>query len=438
MTTARATVAAIAAGATSARAECEAAIARIETLDGSINAVVVRDFDRARVAADAADARLAAGKRACLLGLPMTVKESFDIAGLPTTWGFAEHTDHVATRDAVVVARLKRAGAVILGKTNVPVALADWQTVNPNYGRTDNPRAPGRSAGGSSGGSAAALAAGMVALEYGSDIGGSIRVPAHFCGVWGHKPTHGVVPLSGHFMPRTDGARGVLGVAGPLATDPEDLELALLLTANHPLEAAKHTSLQRLRILVLDHHPVAAISSDVGDVLAATAAACERGGAVLVTDTALPDLEAMHGEYVRLLMTTLSRGAGRGDTVTPLATWLDMLDTQARYARHWATLFERVDVVLAPVAGIVAFPHDDMAMGGRTVDIDGTQSPFAPQLAFAGLANYTDLPATAFPAGTTPSGLPVGLQVIAAKYADRAAIAAARAIVQALSTPTPF
>lgn len=420
--TARATVAAIASGATSARAECEAAIARIEALDGAINAVVVRDFDRARAAADTADACVAAGARRPLLGLP-------------TTWGFAEHADHIPNRDAVVVERLKRAGAVILGKTNVPVALGDGQSVNPVHGRTHNPRARGRSAGGSSGGSAAALASGMVSLEYGSDIGGSVRVPAHFCGVWGHKPTHGVVPLTGHWMPRTDGARGVLGVAGPLATDADDLELALNSTADHPLADATCPTLAGMRMLVLDRHPVAPIGGDVAGVLDAAVQAAKRAGPMIITDALLPDLMAMHGDYIRLLLTTLSRGGGTNGTAS-LANWFDMLDTQARYRRRWTALFERVDVVLAPVAGIASFAHDDLGMAGRTADIDGVRQPFAPQLGFAGLANYPDLPATAFPAGTAPSGPPVGLRVIAAPFADRTAIAAAPALAAALSWRT--
>src|SRR4051794_3185223 len=185
------TAAAIASGETGARAETEAAIARIEARDGAINAVVVRDFERARAAADEADAAVARGERRPLLGVPMTVKEAFDVAGLPTTWGFARFKDHVAKEDAVAVRRLKAAGAIILGKTNVPVGLADHQSVNPVYGRTLHPRDPARSPGGSSGGAAAALASGMVPLELGSDIGGSIPVPAAFHGVWGPKPTYG-------------------------------------------------------------------------------------------------------------------------------------------------------------------------------------------------------------------------------------------------------
>ncbi|MBA3810962.1 MAG: amidase, partial [Caulobacteraceae bacterium] len=205
----------------------EAAVERIERLDGAINAVVVRDFDRAREAAKAADAALARGERRPLLGVPMTVKEAHNVAGLPTTWGLVAYKDWIAPTDSVGVARLKAAGAVILGKTNIPPLLADWQSGNPVYGRTNHPLDAARTPGGSSGGSAAALAAGMVPLEFGSDIGGSIRVPAAFCGVFGHKPSYDLIPERGHAPPGLDGVPAVLGVIGPMARSAADLALAL-------------------------------------------------------------------------------------------------------------------------------------------------------------------------------------------------------------------
>ena len=203
--TAGAQAQALAARQLSAAELCDEAIRAIEAKDGPINAVVVRDFDRAREAAKAADAALARGETAPLLGVPMTVKDSQHVAGLPTTWGLAPFKDWKASKDSTGVARLKAAGAVILGKTNIPPSLGDWQAANPIYGRTNNPHDLARSPGGSSGGGAAALAAGMVPLEFGSDIGGSIRVPAHMCGVFGHKPTWDLVPQTGHAPP---GSRG--------------------------------------------------------------------------------------------------------------------------------------------------------------------------------------------------------------------------------------
>jgi amidase len=204
-------------------------IARIEALDKRLNAVVVRDFDRARAAAKAADAALARGERRPLLGLPMTVKESFGVVGLPTTWGNSAFKDWQPSVDALAVARLKAAGAIILGKTNVPISLADWQSYNEVYGITNNPWDLGRTPGGSSGGSAAALAAGLVPLELGSDIGGSLRAPAHYCGVFSHKPTLDLVPLRGAGPPGTPPASGRvdLAVAGPMARSAADLALEL-------------------------------------------------------------------------------------------------------------------------------------------------------------------------------------------------------------------
>ena len=170
-------------------------IARVEQFDGALNAVPVRDFDRARARADAADAALAKGEIwGPLHGVPMTIKESYDVEGLVTTWGLEAYRDSVRTADSVVVQRMKAAGVTLFGKTNVPVLLADWQSFNPVYGTTNNPWDTARTPGGSSGGSAVALATGMSAIESGSDIGASIRNPAHYCGVFGHKPTWGIVP----------------------------------------------------------------------------------------------------------------------------------------------------------------------------------------------------------------------------------------------------
>ena len=197
-----------------------------------------------------------------LWGVPFAVKDNIDVAGLPTSWGVAIHRDNIVDQDAVAVTRLKAAGAVILGKTNIPVRLSDWQADNPIYGRTNHPLDTALTPGGSSGGGAAALASGMVPLELGSDIGGSIRVPAAFCGVWGHKPTYGVLSDIGHRVPGTDGASAVLGVIGPLARDPEDLAVALDILADLPLPRPS-IDLTRPRILLLTAHPAARVDSSI-------------------------------------------------------------------------------------------------------------------------------------------------------------------------------
>src|SRR5258708_4126674 len=216
------------AGKATASELTELYIGRIERHDAKLNAVVVRDFERARQAARAADQ----GGSGALRGLPITLKESFNVTGLGTTCGVPEWKAFVSQHDAPAWSRLRAAGAVLMGKTNVPPMLADWQSANPIYGRTNNPWDLGRTPGGSSGGSAAALAAGLTALEVGSDIGGSIRVPAAFCGVYGHRPSETLLPRSGQFpMPPLPNPAVVMGVQGPLARSAEDLELALSVLA---------------------------------------------------------------------------------------------------------------------------------------------------------------------------------------------------------------
>jgi len=213
-------------GAIGARELLEHYIARIERLDGRLNAVVVRDFERARKRAAALDRDRAKGVVGRLQGVPMTIKESFDIAGLPTTWGNPALKGHRAKADSVTVARYAAAGAVLFGKTNVPLNLADWQSFNAVYGTTGNPWDLLRVPGGSSGGSAAALAAGLTGMETGSDIGASIRNPAHYCGVFGHKPTYGICPQAGHMI--FDNVDELdMAVVGPLARSAEDLAIGL-------------------------------------------------------------------------------------------------------------------------------------------------------------------------------------------------------------------
>ncbi|WP_372890807.1 amidase family protein [Sphingomonas sp.] len=423
--TAHQTAAAIRSGETTALAECDAAIARIEAGDGAINAVVVRDFERARDTARAIDAS-PRGDRA-LLGVPMTVKESFDIAGLVTSWGFADHADHVATEDAVAVQRLKAAGAVILGKTNIPVGLADLQTNNPNYGRTRNPHNPDRVSGGSSGGSAAALAAGFVPLEFGSDIGGSIRVPAAFCGVWGHKPTFGMIDTDGHYFPRTKGAAPNLSVIGPLARNAEDLALALDLTSDLPLPKPAPRPTSAWRILILARHPLAATSTAVAAAIESVATAFVNSGAKVDRDSALlPDLAEQHADYMRILAVAMARGQPPvgGPPSTPMIV---LLDRQAACRRAWRRLFRDYDAVIAPAWGTTAFAHDDTPLPERIALIDGVPTPFAAQIAYPGLATFPLLPATSVPVGMDSDGMPIGVQVIADRYADHTAIAVARA-----------
>src|SRR5215470_1773610 len=258
----------------------ERSVERIEARDKAINAVVVRDFERARDAAKAADTALARSELRPLLGVPITVKESYNVAGLPTTWGLPAERDFRPNDDALSVGRLKAAGAVILGKTNVPLSLADWQSYNDIYGVTNNPWDTARTPGGSSGGSAASLAAGYVSLELGSDIGGSLRVPAHYCGVFAHKPSLGLVPTRGQTPPNVLPLAfdNDLAVIGPMARSAGDLLLGLEIIAGPDeqvnamayrltLPPARHQSLAGFRVLIIDTHPLIPTARAVKEAL---------------------------------------------------------------------------------------------------------------------------------------------------------------------------
>ena len=410
----------------------DALIARIEDRDRAINAVVVRDFDRAREAARAADALIAKGERRPLLGLPMTVKESNNVEGLPSTWGSPSFAGWEAQTDAVAIQKLKAAGAIILGKTNVPPFLADWQSSNPVYGRTCNPWDLSRSPGGSSGGSAAALATGMTPLEVGSDIGGSIRVPAAFCGVYGHKPSYGLVSSRGHSPPGVDGGPVPLAVVGPMARSAADLQLGLdAMAGPEPdeakgyrldLPAPRHAELADYRILVLTAHPLAATDSEVAGAIETLASRLDRlGAAVLRTSELLPDLKAQHGVYMPILNTAISRGQP-GATPIDAHTFMNMLDAQVAFRRQWASFFESFDAVIMPTFGAVAFPHTDEPNPTRTMEIDGKATPYFDQLAWPAVALLPNLPSTAIPIGFSKGGLPIGAQIMGGFLEDRTTI----------------
>ncbi len=292
------------------------AIARIEAHDDKLNAVVVRDFERARAAAIEADRALARGERGPLLGVPMTVKECANVAGLPTTWGIPGTERIPVTEDAVAVTRLKSAGAVVLGKTNVPLMLADMQSYNAIYGTTNNPWDLARTPGGSSGGAAAALAAGYVPLELGTDLGGSLRIPAHFCGVFAHKPTHGIVPLRGIVPPGTPSlsvpVRQDMAVAGPMARSAGDLALALDVLAGPDASDAlgyklalpppRHADLRDFRVLLLDDHPLLPTSGSVRAALDAMADRLAKHGVkVARTSPLLPDPARVGRTFIQML-----------------------------------------------------------------------------------------------------------------------------------------
>lgn len=437
------------------------ALARIEALDSRINAVVVRDFDRAHTAARAADAALARGERGPLLGVPMTVKESYNVAGLPTTWGIPAFKSWMPAEDAVAITRLKAAGAIIIGKTNVPFALSDWQTYNDIYGTTNNPWDLSRTPGGSSGGAAAALASGYVSLELGSDLAGSIRTPAAFCGVFGHKSSYGLIPLRGHTPPTTEaaGGDGDLPVLGPLARTAGDLALALDVLAGPDerkaiayrlsLPPPRHERLSEFRVLVVDSHPLLPVSAELRETLNRLGDGLAKAGAKISRESPLfPDPVQSARTYMSLLVSFVSQGMSpenyqymqqvvaslppEDNSLSVLRTratvlshhdWLAAVAVRGRLRKQWHDLFREYDVVLCPIMPTVAFPHDHTDQEQRRIAIDGEQVIYMDQTVWPGVATLPGLPATVVPFGQSQAGLPIGFQIIGPYFEDRSTIA---------------
>jgi amidase len=436
-------------------------IARIEAFDDAINAVVVRDFERARARAKALDrGRKKQGKLPPLYGVPMTVKESYDVAGLPTTWGNEAAKDNIPARDALAIERLKTAGVVILGKTNVPVMLADWQSFNPLYGTTSNPFDLTRSPGGSSGGSAAALAAGFSALDAGSDIGASLRDPAHYCGIYAHKPTYGVCSPRGHSL-NGNLAPADISCIGPMARSARDLAIGLHIMAGPDetetgwrldLPKSAVTSLTGLRVAIMAAHEICPVATEISGSLQDLAKFLKKSGAK-VSMTARPafDAAAAYENYITLLNAALSarmpdkvldrmrdmlKSADPADRSPAIMTargnviehrlWLRAHEERARMRAAWVAFFQSYDVLISPVGATAAVPHDHSGnMGERRIEVNGAKLNVADQLFWAGYSCNFGLPSTAAPLGHTASGLPYGMQIIGAPYADYTTIAVA-------------
>jgi len=438
-------------------------LGRAERYNPALNAIVARQVEKARERARAADAALARGEVwGPLHGIPMTVKESFDVAGLPSTWGNPPWKDKIAADNAVLVDRLLAAGAVIYGKTNVPLMLQDAQSYNDVYGTTNNPWDRARGPGGSSGGEAATLAAGLSALGAGSDIAGSLRNPAHYCGIYAHKPSWGLIPTRGHSptgaLTPTD-----ISVVGPMARHAEDLALALRVLAgpDGPTQAAWRVELppprqRRLgdfRVAVWTQSPLCEIDASVSERFAAAIAALSRAGASVEAEARPPIDDAEHQKRFMLLLraATASRMGDedfaaqqaiaatlRPEDESPRAliargatvyhrSWGVANETRTRLRHAWRDFFERVDVLLVPVAATAAFPHDaNPDREQRLISVNGKQRRYDEQLFWAGPASLSYLPATAAPLGLTGAGLPVGMQIIGAEGHDLTTIEFAR------------
>lgn len=439
-------------------------LARCEQFNGELNAVVALDVERARARAAEADAAAARGEDwGPLHGVPLTIKDAFSTEGLVTVGGIPECRDNIPASNAVAVQRYLDAGAVVFGKTNVPFMSSDLQSFNEVYGTTNNPWNRERTCGGSSGGAAAAVAAGLTPLELGSDIGGSIRTPSHFNGVFGHKPSYGLVPQRGHLPP----GEGVLSetdlsVVGPLATCVADLEGALSLLAGPGPEDARAWRLElpgpsfdgvaQLRVAVWADDDFCPVDSEIAEhVLAAGETLAGLGAHVDAAARPALDAAGNHANYIQLLLAAIAggmpeeihkmaaeavAGASPDDNSEAMLRmrgialshrdWQRCNEKRLHARAAWSAFFESYDVLLCPCTHVVAFPHDhEPDMMQRQLLVNGEQRPYTDLLAWAGLTLNGYLPVTAVPVGTTRNGLPIGIQVVSGFLGDRTSLAVA-------------
>ncbi|SEG61404.1 amidase family protein [Bosea lathyri] len=447
----------------------EATFARIDALNPGLNAIVAQDRAAARAMAQASDARLTGGTARALEGLPVTIKDAYDVAGLPSSGGLPAYRERVPTEDAVAVARLRAAGVVIIGKSNVPVFSGDFQSYNPAHGVTNNPWSAAHSPGGSSGGAAAAVATGMSAFELGSDLGGSIRWPAHACGVFGLKTSWGLVSTWGAIPPPPERRtpRNVdLMVAGPITRAAEDLDLILAVLAG-PRDAAlpgpelvppRATSARGLRVALWADDAFAPVDAEVSAAVREAARRLADAGAI-VSETARPSIRFAEAFEVYALLNHAvvayglppkvrariqAQAAGfstndlshqslqaRGARMTP-GLYQQISQRRIALKRQWARFFQNHDVLLCPPAPVAAIPHDHSPdIHARRLMVNGEPRPYLDFLLWASLATGADLPALSAPVRRSMSGLPLGVQIVAPMAEDRTAIAVGAMLEQA-------
>ena len=454
-----------------ARDVVQAHLEQIERINPAVNAIVTLVPEQAMAAARQADEQLVRGSNVGPLhGLPMTIKDTIETAGLRTTAGAEIYAQHVPAADAPAVARLRGAGAVIFGKTNTPTLAMDAQTYNPIFGTTNNPWDLSRAPGGSSGGAAAALAAGLTALDMGSDIGGSIRNPAHYCGVYGFKPTYGIIPTRGH-IPPPPGVRSEkdIDALGTLGRGADDLELALDVLAGPDDDRAvawrlalpppRRASLRAYRIAAWLDDPACPVDAAVLERLEAAVAALRAAG-VQVDERARPGctLAAADRDYLSLLFATTFAGVADvafqsmsvfadqlAETDDGLLarfarfgtqrhrSWLSVHEQREQYRAQWAAFFGDYDVLLCPITPVAAIPHDQNPdMLARSISVNGQARPYNDQSVWAGVFGMAYLPAAVAPAGRTRTGLPVGLQIVGPYLEDRTPIDVARRLADVI------
>jgi amidase len=422
----------------SSRELTEMLLTRIEAVNPAMNAVVELQGEAAFREAVAADNATTRGDAAGPLhGVPMTIKDSFNVAGLHTTWGNPAFKDFVADSDSTVARRLRRAGAIIVGKTNVAFMLGDFgQTANELYGVTNNPWDTTRTPGGSTGGAAAALSAGMTFLEYGTDLVGSIRIPASFCGVYGLKPSAGIVPLSGFHPPGPPPPPSdmtYMSAVGPLGRSPRDLRTALSVTAGPENQAAKayswalspprHTRLEDFRAGFVLDHDLAPVSGEVTALLSDAVDALVRAGATVVEGWPDGVDPVRNYESFGFHVQAFFAFQQPGEDFAKLSEFMDQESRRMAARAAWNRYFNDIDVFLCPANFTPAFPHDTRPFEQRTIATpESEERPYNDQAFWVSHASLPGLPAVVAPIGRTPGGLPVGAQIVGPLYEDNTAI----------------
>ncbi|MFW6052468.1 MAG: amidase [Desulfosalsimonas sp.] len=452
---------------------------RVRRLNPGLNAIVQTCEHEAKTLAKKADEKLARGEIwGPLHGVPVTIKDTLEVAGMPCTSGAPALKDHIPKKNAEVVQAYINAGAIVFGKTNVPLYGGDVQSFNKVYGQTNNPWNPERTPGGSSGGAAAALSAGLCTLEIGSDIGGSIRTPAHFCGIYGHKPSYGIVPQKGHIPPPPGIFTGEhttcidIMVVGPLARSIDDISLAMdLLVAPEPAERrarriqlpeARKKNLKDLKIGLWLDDPVCPVDNSVGDVIQNAVDRLSAKGAHIEDRRPEIDFKESHECFLSLLAAVM--GAGTPDKY--FYKWIEEVkelseDDQSYFARHlrgatqlhrdwslrnterikirqkWADFFKEFDILICPPTPLPAITHDHRYFYDRRITVNGQQREYNDLIAWAGLVGVAHLPSTVMPVGLNPEGLPVGMQVVGPYLEDRTPIQAAKLFSEILGGFTP-
>ncbi|MCZ6889542.1 MAG: amidase family protein [Gammaproteobacteria bacterium] len=419
-------VASIRAGEITSRELLERYIARIESIDQTLNAVVTRDFENARRAADEADAALADGKEVGPLhGLPVTIKDALETKGLRSTGGATELSNYIPKRDAPVVQAVKNAGAYVIGKTNLPRWSGDAQASNKIFGTTNNPWNVERGPGGSSGGAAAAVATGLTSFEIGTDIGGSIRFPAAFCGVFGHKPSFGIVPSTGYLDCAEGGTTEAdVNVIGPIARSAEDLDLLLsvLLRRDRPwsIDLPDAEDLGSLKVAAWLDDEAYPVDSEVLDVTTKAVDALDAAG-VAVDRSRRPDIDFKSA--VPLANKLIGAACPSLDTKLTHLEWHAADRERLKVRDAWNALFEDVDIMLMPVCIVPPFPHlDSEARKGKPLIVNGEARSYWDVASWTMLVGMAYLPATVPPIGLSETGLPIGIQVVGRYGADRTTI----------------